>query len=195
MTEKVMAVDIADTGTNLSAACIRVGRLILPLLYRASQNTMRTAGWIINVYNEHQPDYVIIDYTGIGAGVYSRLHEQGYPVYSFVASWGTKRRDRSKKLRFANLRSWCWWAMRENLMITGTDPLPLMLPPDDRLIGDLTTPRWYERSNGTIQVESKDEISKRLNRSTDAGDAAVMTLYTPPQYKPVEVKAVEVPIR
>ena len=49
---------------------------------------------------------------------------------------------------------------------------PLALPPDDYLVGDLTAPRWHQRTAG-LQIESKDEIRKRLGRSTDVGDAIV----------------------
>jgi len=48
------------------------------------------------------------------------------------------------------------------------------LPPDDDLIGDLTAPRWKIQSGGKIIIESKDDIKKRLGRSTDTGDSVVM---------------------
>jgi rubrerythrin len=51
------------------------------------------------------------------------------------------------------------------------------LPPDDLLTGDLTTPHWRVMSGGRIQVESKDDIRKRLGRSTDDGDAVVMAMW------------------
>ena len=53
----------------------------------------------------------------------------------------------------------------------------LALPPDDLLIGDLVAPRYSVTSTGKIQVESKDEIRKRLGRSTDSGDAVVQACF------------------
>lgn len=50
----------------------------------------------------------------------------------------------------------------------------LALPDDDELVGDLCAPKWRINSTGRIQVESKDDIRKRLGRSTDLGDAVVM---------------------
>jgi hypothetical protein len=41
----------------------------------------------------------------------------------------------------------------------------------------LTAPHWRVMSGGHIQVESKDDIRKRLGRSTDYGDAVVMAFY------------------
>ena len=50
------------------------------------------------------------------------------------------------------------------------------LPPDDRLTGDLVAPKWRVMSGGKIQVESKDDIRKRLGRSPDDGDAVMMAM-------------------
>jgi hypothetical protein len=38
-------------------------------------------------------------------------------------------------------------------------------------------------SGGKIQIESKDDIHKRIGRSTDDGDAAVMAFYQEPVIK------------
>jgi len=54
------------------------------------------------------------------------------------------------------------------------------LPDDDQLIGDLTAPKVKRiLSGGKIQIESKDEIKKRLGRSTDCGDAVMQVLVGP----------------
>jgi hypothetical protein len=47
-----------------------------------------------------------------------------------------------------------------------------MIPPDRQLRADLTTPRYMIRSNG-IQIEGKQDITKRIGRSPDRGDALV----------------------
>ena len=90
-------------------------------------------------------------------------------VLPFNASEKTSKRDRSGELGFTNKRSAAWWGMRELL----EDGL-IALPPDDNLTGDLTAPKWRVMSGGRIQVESKDDIKKRLGRSPDDGDAVVM---------------------
>ena len=57
---------------------------------------------------------------------------------------------------------------------------PVALPPDDKLTGDLTAPHWRVVSGGKIQVEAKEEIRKRLGRSTDDGDAVVQAFWETP---------------
>jgi hypothetical protein len=49
------------------------------------------------------------------------------------------------------------------------------------LTGDLTAPHWRVMSGGKILIESKDEIRKRLGRSTDDGDAVVQAYYEVPR--------------
>lgn len=71
-----------------------------------------------------------------------------------------------------NCRAWAWWTVRELLQ----DDI-LALPPDDTMIGDLTAPKYKIMSGGRIQVESKDDIKKRIGRSTNYGDAVVMAFW------------------
>lgn len=52
-----------------------------------------------------------------------------------------------------------------------------MVPRSEMLLADLTTPHWKVLSGGSIQIESKDDIRKRLGRSTDEGDAVVMCFW------------------
>ena len=125
-----------------------------------------------------QGPLVVVDSEGVGASVYDAFRtgyrDLGRRVVPFRAGTGTEWKDHSGLLRFANLRSAAWWHLRELL-----DPAlgaTLALPPDDKLSGDLTTPKWRDTSRGIV-IESKDDIRKRLGRSTDAGDAVVMGLW------------------
>jgi hypothetical protein len=54
----------------------------------------------------------------------------------------------------------------------------LMLPDDDRLIGELAAPKWTVHNGSVIVVESRDEIRKRLGRSTDRADAVISAYFT-----------------
>jgi hypothetical protein len=77
-----------------------------------------------------------------------------------------------------NCRSAAWWAMRE-FLDPANDP-QVALPPNEYLISDLTAPRWRVTSTGKIAVESKDDIKKRIGRSTDFADAVIQAFYLPP---------------
>ncbi len=88
---------------------------------------------------------------------------------------GSEGHDKTGRLKFVNVRAAAYWGMREALDPDSGDGL--MLPPDSELLADLCAPHWSMRTSG-IQIESKDEISKRIGRSPDAGDAVVLANYT-----------------
>jgi hypothetical protein len=166
--------DIARSGQDRSVLALRWGDAIRELRRYARQNTMETTGRIAGVL-EARGGVAIVDVIGIGAGVVDRLREEGRRVEAFNASEHADWRDASGELAFANKRSAAWWNLRELLDPAGGRGLAL--PPDDLLTGDLTAPHWRVTSGGKVQVESKDEIRKRLGRSTDDGDAVVMAFW------------------
>jgi hypothetical protein len=113
---------------------------------------------------------VNVDVIGVGASVYDHLRGNGVRAVGLNGSEGTEATDKSGKLRFVNKRAEWYWKFREALdPDTGED---LALPPDRKLRVDLATPRWKLTTRG-IQVESKEEIIKRIGRSPDRGDSAV----------------------
>ena len=138
---------------------------------------MPITGMTKGVLDAHPGSYAVIDVLGVGAGVVDRLKEQGrYNIRPFNAGEHTYQKDKSGELGFADKRSAAWWNIRELLANE-----PVALPPDDRLTGDLTAPKWKMTSGGKVKVESKDDIKKRLGRSTDDGDAVVMAFWNEPQ--------------
>lgn len=163
--------DIARGGEDKTVFALRTGLTIAELREYSYADTMQTAGRLASLFNGHQIDMAFIDLIGIGAGVFDRLREQGYPVYGFNASERTDRTDKSGELGFVNKRSAAWWNLRE--MLEPTSGQPVALPPNDLLLGDLVAPTWTITSGGRIKVESKDKIKRRLGRSTDYGDAVI----------------------
>lgn len=111
-----------------------------------------------------------LDSIGIGSSVFDHLRQSRARVKSLVSSEKSHERDRTNSLGFINLRAQLWWRMREALDPDYGDELAL--PPDRKLRADLCAPKWRVTARG-IQVESKEDIFKRIGRSTDRGDAAV----------------------
>ena len=121
------------------------------------------------------------DAIGEGAGVISRLMEMGHDVFAVKGSESAKElKDMTGERTFANMRAYLYWAIRDAL-----DPKlggSLALPPDDELIQELTEPIFNIRSNGSIIIEDKEEIKKRIGRSPDKADALSFTFY--PEQQP-----------
>jgi hypothetical protein len=173
-----VGVDVARSGADRTVLAARHGAIVAELREQPRADTMATTGTVAGVLRA-LGGYAIVDVIGIGAGVVDRLREQRLPVVAFNASEKTDQLDSSGELGFVNKRSAAWWSMRE--LLDPASGMEIALPLDDMLTGDLTAPKWRVSSGGRIQIESKDDIRKRLGRSTDRGDAVVQAFYTPPQ--------------
>jgi hypothetical protein len=164
--------DIARSGDDKTVLAPRFENVISELRRYAKADTMETVGRITGLMNIYKKGIATIDIIGMGAGVFDRLREIGIPVRAFNASAKTNMMDRSGELSFINCRAAGWWGVRELLQND-----EIALPPDDKLTGDLTAPKWRVVSGGKIQIEGKEDIQKRLGRSTDDGDAVVMAFF------------------
>ena len=111
-----------------------------------------------------------IDIIGVGGSVYDCMKPIHSETYAMNGAEGTDARDKTGHLGFLNQRAQWWWQFREAL-----DPesgQEIALPPSRSLYVDLCTPRWKLGARG-IQIESKDDIMKRIKRSPDEGDSCV----------------------
>lgn len=162
--------DIARYGSDETVIAIRRGRRVEPLLAYSQKDTMETTGLVMAAHRETRAAGVKVDVIGIGAGVADRLKELKCPVAGVNVAESAREPE-----RFKNLRAELWWNLRELLDPNPRlNPDPIALPPDDQLLADLTNVKYRINSRGQVEVESKDEIKKRLGRSPDRGDAVVL---------------------
>ena len=167
-----VGVDPARSGPDKTALALRFTDGIFELRTASKEGTTETAGRVRGIL-DGAGGRAVVDVIGIGAGVVDQLREtHAKQVVAFNASEATSAKDRSGELGFLNVRAAAWWHLRELL-----EDDEVVLPPDDELTGDLTAPHWRVTSSGKIQIESKDEIRRRLGRSTDVGDAVTMAFW------------------
>jgi hypothetical protein len=165
----IFGVDIARSGEDKSVAYIHAGPRFVHLEVWAKADTMESAGKIERLYNRYGAEAIVIDCDGVGAGVYDRLRELKLPVFAFHGSSRCEKRDRTGELGFRNLRSYAWWNVRE--LLEPTQGEPIELPRENDLVEELVVPKYNIRSGALIEIESKDDIKKRLKRSPDLADA------------------------
>lgn len=150
----------------------------IPKALDPSVATMELAGQVLGLCNAYQPRWVVGDVIGLGAGVVQRLRELGVGVIGFNAGEGTAVTDKSGEQGFMNWRAAGWWLLRE--LLEPESAIQIALPQDDELLGDLAAPRIKRRdSNNRIVIEAKDDIRKRIGRSTDRADAVIHALIGP----------------
>jgi len=175
---KIIGVDPARFGNDCTAIIRREGRVAYNLARFSNQSTMQTAGRVALIIKVEKPDMVFIDVGGLGGGIVDRLKELGYGEVVKGINFGGKA---SQDDRYANKRAEMWGNMKEWLEEGGVS-----IPDDSLLIKDIVTPKYKIKSNGTIQLESKDEMRKRGVKSPDAGDALALTFAMPVMKKTEE---------
>lgn len=112
---------------------------------------------------------------GFGGASLVLFKENGIECRQFNGAATSAERTKDGALQFVNKRAEAWWRFREELDPGQEGGSAIALPPDPQLRADLTAPTWELKTRG-IQVESKEDIKKRLGRSPDRGDAVVMAL-------------------
>lgn len=174
-----VGIDVAGMGRDSSCFVPRYGNYVPEIKIHQSggkADHMKVAGVAVQWLVEKNAK-VMIDTIGEGAGVYSRLLELGYDnAYSCKFSEGTKGlHDITGQYEFANMRAYCYWAVRDWLNPkNGFNPA---LPPCDELDAELTEVHWSFQSSGSIIIEQKENIKSRLKRSPDRADALASTFY------------------
>lgn len=174
-----LAADIARKGEDRTVVYRNRGGVIRKEDAWGKMSTMRTAGRLQRILRRHALNIpMVIDGIGIGAGVYDRLKEQGMPVTAFISSrkadpMGHETED------YRNKRSQQWWAFRKMF----EDGLVDLDPHDEDLHAELVSIKWHTNSGGKIVVENKELTVKRIGRSPDNADAAMMTTVKADQWR------------
>lgn len=182
---RLLGVDVAGMGRDSTCFCERKGKWVAEMQSRNSSGQadhMAVAGDIAARRRRHPRMVVSIDTIGEGAGVFSRcleLDDKRY-IISCKYSEGAKQFDRdlsdiTGQYRFVNMRAYLFWCVRD--WLNPKNETGAMLPPDSQLLEEATEIRWSFRSDGRILIEPKEDIKKRLGRSTDKFDALANTFY------------------
>lgn len=168
-----------DVGRGVARTILapRHGHLVSRLIQVNTIDSMAVADRIAELLDRAPGSYAQVDAIGFGAGAFDRLRQLRKPAHAFIAGARSPFVDASGEIGFLNRRAEGWWRLRELLDPHSPDE-PLLLPNVERLTRDLAAPHWHD-AGGKIQVESKEEIQRRLGRSTDEGDSVVMA-FAPP---------------
>ena len=188
----ILGLDVAGMGRDSSCEVYRYGDYVEKIKKTNSggkADHMKVAGKAVDYLNRHTGCCVSIDTIGEGAGVFSRLQEisvenNGRPRYGSIISckYSEAARAGSRELtdvtgeyKFANMRAYCFWAVRDWLNPAfGSNA---MLPPGGSLLEEATEIKWSFLSNGKIIIEPKEDIKERLGYSPDEFDALANTFH------------------
>lgn len=173
-----MGGDPAGGGADAQELAWRYGGWYAPLVSRKGDDTA-DGGTLAPLIFQHRRDNcpVIVDVGGgYGGAVCLRLQDNGIEAQRFNGSAASNARANDGSGRvFVNKRAEAWWRMREALDPSQEGGSVVALPPDAELRSDLAAPT-YKPDMLKIQIESKEDIRKRIGRSPGKGDAVVMAL-------------------
>lgn len=171
--------DVAQGGTDESVLAPRHDGWFAKLETKPGKDTPTGAEVAGMVLAKRRDGCSIVIDVGGGYGADAYGHLKGNQIDNVVPYMGVKpseRRTVDNLWKFANVRTQAYWQFREALNPDQPGGSPIMLPDDRLLIADLTAPTYWVQSN-VLHLESKEEVTKRMGRSTDRGDAVVMSWY------------------
>ena len=194
---KALGVDVAQSENgDMAAVAAGVGAVLLKVEAIPCPNATVLGRLVWEQMRKEaiDPAYVGVDPIGVGAATVNCLDEytdagdggrvqrcvgsaKPLPALSRAAD-GVTMDWLTDANRFRNLRAQMWWQLREDLR-NGV----IGLPDDAELFRELCIVQ-FEDENGTVTIESKDEIRKRLGRSPDRADAVVYWNWVRSRHRP-----------
>lgn len=178
-----IGVDVAQGGADNSVLAPRYDDWFAPLIEKPGRDTplgRDVAGMIVS----HRKDgaVIVLDMGGgYGGATYECLLENQIPVIPYKGATGVETRTKDRQLKFTNKRTEAYWRFREALDPSQEGGSTIMLPDDPVLTADLTAPRFEITKQG-IKLETKEDVCERLGRSTDKGDAVIMSWSAGPKF-------------
>lgn len=160
-----LGVDVARYGHDKTAIVYRKGTFAKVLRIIDHMDTMEVAGACAMALKEYPKAMMNIDITGgLGAGPFDRLREQKqFADRVFGVNVASSPREDD----FLNIRMEMWWAVKIWLKDATLEK--------HEDFYQLANPKYKVTSTGKMQLESKEEMSKRGVHSPDVGDALALT--------------------
>lgn len=163
----IIGVDVARFGDDRTVAVKRQGLRADVIWTARKADTMQIADRVVTLAQMHKADAIMVDSTGVGAGVVDRLRQLGHrPV-------GVDSAAASSLDNCQNKRAEMWWRMRDWMRDGGA------IPAIEALMDDLSGPEYAYNTRGKVQLEKKADMKKRGLASPDMADALAMTFAYP----------------
>lgn len=166
-----LGVDVG-AGGDKNVVCERQGGHARIIRKDTESDTMVSCGNLKADLMSTQADVAKVDSIGIGRGMVDRAAELKLPVIGVNIGQGARDPE-----SFTNLRAEGYWGLRERFETGDID----IDEEDDDLAAQLVELRYKRTSAGKIQLESKDEMKKRLGHSPDEADALMLAFIVPPE--------------
>jgi len=168
---RLVACDPARYGDDETVIYVFEDEKIIHQDIYGQKSTMETAGRLVALKNQFNCKLIAVESVGIGAGICDRLHELREPILEINP--GEKATTEEKQKIYQNRRAQMWWEAAERF---GEGEVSVL--EDLVLRRQLVNVQYQTKSNGKIQVESKEDIKERMNgQSPDRADCFILGLH------------------
>lgn len=163
----IMAIDVARFGNDSSVIGFRQGRdaRSIPSKKFKGLSLVKLADIACREADIHKPDAIIIEATGVGAGLVDIMRDRGYKITEVHPGAAAHQHE-----LYINRRAEYWSIMRDWLYEQGC------IPEDKALFSQLTTILYsLDRHEQRVKLEPKEEMKKRGLESPDDADTLALT--------------------
>jgi hypothetical protein len=163
----IMAVDVARFGMDKSVIRFRQGRdaRSIPPKRFSKLSLVKLSELIMKEADIHKPDIIVVEATGVGAGVVDILRDRGYKVHEVHPGAAAEKHE-----AYVNKRAEYWDLMRQWLYEVGC------INEEPELYNQLTKILYgFDRHEQRIKLEAKEEMKKRGLESPDDADTLALT--------------------
>lgn len=183
----VMGCDIsAGLGRDFSTIAIRRGnKLIFLEEYQLKAPDLERE--MRDKYKEYSCNCCNLERDGVGAIIYEHLLENddmiinpiisgGAPGYTEPMNSEEEDFNEQMKIQYHRQRDFLWFHLSDLLSPYWHNKhggKPILLPRNNKLKKQLLSATWKKSSTNKTQVESKEDIRKKLGASTDLADAVI----------------------
>ena len=166
---RVLGVDVARGGADRTRIVDRQGRRAGRINEVLHTDDLTQVAHRVMTHLRDNPDIrrCFVDITGIGAGVYDIIRNNGFHGRASGVNFGSAAQDPA---RYKNRRAEIWGRMKEWLL----DPSGADIPDDDEWHRHIAGPSYKYDLNSRLQLEDKESIKARLGFLSDAGDALAL---------------------
>ena len=172
--QRLMGIDFAAQGDDLCVATILDRKSnqhwkVSDQISWDEPDTMVSVGKIVALLGEHKPDVAMLDIGGMGKVVYDRLRELGIDILPFDGA-STEGID---KTQYRNKRAAAYFKLSEWF----NDKFLIVPKEYSDVHNELEKIRFKYLSNGSRQIQSKQDMKKEFGYSPDFSDSLMMAVY------------------
>jgi hypothetical protein len=172
----IMGYDVASVGVDKNVLCFRKENFVGHFDCKwGGVDSDVGADKAAMFYQEKGAKRAKVDTTGVGDGVPRKMRKKG-ASHTDGVKVSEAPTTQVAEGEFHRLRDQLYWKVREWLRPKQDEPSDAMLPPNEQLKRQLTTPTWSQTKKGEIRVMSKDEMRAEMSGdSPDEFDALALT--------------------